>query len=538
MNFNVLMRNLLGDLKLSDSKTLQLKEGQIVRGLVLQLLDNQEALIQINGVQLKAKLEITLTQGDYKLLQVQPKTSDGLLHLKPVEHSVFPIEKKSISELLNGFNLKNTTFNRELIQTLHKEGIPLIKENITQFQSIIPSSEDHNLIQKSLQSAMFLYNKGLPITETTMKAIRQIQHGKPLHELIHQLNKSVAEWVKPALQQLKVEPQHQTDLFAKSNPNSINQTNISTLSNETNTFYLKLLDKLQNMMKSIMVQQQSNKNFEITESSQKMNMVNPASHQPEINIKGNVQRTEPLSSYFNVGHITPQEGQLNENWITRFIKNLGLDYEKQLVNSFKSFEFASNKMNQPIMNFATLSDLEAPKDFQNLKSLMLQLLSVDDLPSHIKEQSQQLLNHITGQQLFLSSNRSDVITHFTIFIPIYNDNGDQTSSVSIQSRRNKKGEIDVNNCSLWFDLNMKTLGETLIDIQVVSNMVSIRIHNDHSKTEELIETGIVKPIIEGLGFRFLSLKHLPFPEKQGKLNVRHSPNDYIYSAYKGVDVRV
>ncbi|NDI33409.1 hypothetical protein [Chengkuizengella sediminis] len=546
MNFNVLMRNLLGDLKLSDTKTLQLKEGQIVKGLVLQLLNNQEALIQINGVQLKAKLEIALSQGDHKLLQVQPKTSDGLLLLKPVEQSVLPIAKESVPELLNVFNLKNTPSNRELIQTLHKEEIPLTKENLTKFQSIIPLTKDRNLIQKSLQSGIFLLNKGLPITETTMEAIRQIQQGKPLHELINQLYKSVTEWVKSALQQVK-EPQPQTDLIAKFNPSHHDQSNLSKLSNESKTVSLKLLDNL-HMMKSLMFQFQTsvemntqskmnikttldNEHVRFTKNVQRIDSENPVSHQQSTDLSNEQQTNRPVAQM-------TQDGQMKENWISRFIKNLGLDYEKQLVNSFKSFEFTSNKMNQPIMNIATLSDLETSMEFQNLKSLMLQLLSVDDLPSHIKEQSQQLLNHITGQQLFLSSNRTDVITHFTIFIPIYNDSGDQTSSISIQSRRNKKGEIDVNNCSLWFDLNMKTLGETLIDIQVVSNMVSIQIHNDHSKTEELIETGIVKLIIEGLGFRFLSLKHLPIPEKQGKLNVRHSPNDYVSSSYKGVDVRV
>ncbi|NBI29559.1 hypothetical protein [Chengkuizengella marina] len=558
MNLSVLMRNFLGDFKISDSKTLQLKEGQIVKGLVLQLLNNQEALIQINGIQLKAKLEIALSPGDHKLLQVQPKTPGGLLLLKSVEQSVFPNANESVTQLLNVLNIKNTTLNRELIQTLHKEEIPLTKENITQFQSIISSSKDRNLIKKSLQSAIFLFNRGLPMTETTMEAIRQIQHGKPLHELIHQLYKSVAEF-KSNLQTIK-EPKLQADLLVKSNLNPNNQSNVSVISNQPNMVSLKLLVKLQNMMKSIMVQQEiseviksnntqspdDNKNFGITKPVQKMNAENPVFHQSEIN----VQRTELSSLYFNkqksaelsnqqrpVGYMT-QDSQLNENWIARFINSLGLDYEKQLVNSIKTFEFISNKMNQSVMKNASLFDLETSNNFQNLKGLMLQLLSADDLPNHIKEQSLQLLNHITGQQLFLTSNRSDITTHFTIFIPIYNDSGGQTSSVNIQSRYNKNGELDVNHCSLWFDLNMKTLGETLIDVQVVSNMVSIQIHNDHPKTKELIDSGIVKPIIESLGFQFLSLKHFPIPEKQGKSSERHNTRDYINSAYKGVDVRV
>ncbi|MDT2261420.1 hypothetical protein P7H06_20605 [Paenibacillus larvae] len=63
MNISGLVRAALGDMRGSEAKTVELKTGQVVRGVVLELLDAQDAILSINGVQLRAKLETPLTQG-------------------------------------------------------------------------------------------------------------------------------------------------------------------------------------------------------------------------------------------------------------------------------------------------------------------------------------------------------------------------------------------------------------------------------------------------------------------------------------------
>ncbi|KIL36561.1 hypothetical protein SD70_31470 [Gordoniibacillus kamchatkensis] len=57
MNISGLLRSLLGDARPADAKTLELKVGQIVKGIVLQLFSEQDALVNINGVQVRAKRE-------------------------------------------------------------------------------------------------------------------------------------------------------------------------------------------------------------------------------------------------------------------------------------------------------------------------------------------------------------------------------------------------------------------------------------------------------------------------------------------------
>ena len=104
LNISGLIRSLVGDLTASESKVLELKVGQIVKGVVLQLLSDQEALINIGGMQVRAKLETPLKQGDVTMLQVQPESNGGQILLKPLMASDVQIADDSLSELLKAFH--------------------------------------------------------------------------------------------------------------------------------------------------------------------------------------------------------------------------------------------------------------------------------------------------------------------------------------------------------------------------------------------------------------------------------------------------
>lgn len=61
MNIGTLIRGLLGDNKPGAAKSLELKEGQVVRGVVLSVSDSgKEAVVQIQGTPVRAELETPL----------------------------------------------------------------------------------------------------------------------------------------------------------------------------------------------------------------------------------------------------------------------------------------------------------------------------------------------------------------------------------------------------------------------------------------------------------------------------------------------
>ncbi|QYR19794.1 flagellar hook-length control protein FliK [Paenibacillus sp. sptzw28] len=186
----------------------------------------------------------------------------------------------------------------------------------------------------------------------------------------------------------------------------------------------------------------------------------------------------------------------------------------------------------------------------SLKSALMTLASSDDVPQALRDTAQQLVQHITGQQLLLTPERTNTpFTHVTMFIPLQGPDGGQTASVHIQTRRGRKGELDGNNCRLLFDLRMKTLGETVVDVNVVDKIVSLNLWNDHPAISELLEASRseMNEALQNAGFQLLSLRSTPMPDrradspggpeiKPGGPSPAHP--DWSTKRYKGVDFRV
>ncbi|MFS0727819.1 hypothetical protein [Paenibacillus sp. 1P07SE] len=189
---------------------------------------------------------------------------------------------------------------------------------------------------------------------------------------------------------------------------------------------------------------------------------------------------------------------------------------------------------------------------ESLKGALLQLAAREDAPPALREAAQQLLQQITGQQLLLSAERgSAMMSHLSIFIPLHGQDGSQTASVHVQTRRGRKGEIDAANCRLLFDLQMKQLGDTLVDVQVVDKIVSLTIWNDHPAIGPLLETsrGEVAEAMGRSGYQLLTLRSTPLPTtvdreaaatRKGALAGSELLPDHAGFAgkpYRGVDLR-
>ncbi|UUZ95741.1 hypothetical protein LJK87_15740 [Paenibacillus sp. P25] len=111
--------------------------------------------------------------------------------------------------------------------------------------------------------------------------------------------------------------------------------------------------------------------------------------------------------------------------------------------------------------------------------------------------------------------------------------------------------MDASNCHLVFDLQMKSLGNTLLDVQVVNRIVSLHVRNDLPFTAELLESrkDEITEALASIGYQFLSMKCSPYPvlqlagaekslEGTGGQAAAALPSAYVQKPYKGVDIRV
>ncbi|EXX92342.1 hypothetical protein BG52_13470, partial [Paenibacillus darwinianus] len=198
-----------------------------------------------------------------------------------------------------------------------------------------------------------------------------------------------------------------------------------------------------------------------------------------------------------------------------------------------------------------MSDPLKPAAAESLKSALMSLASAEDVPAAARETAQQLVQQITGQQLMLSPERNgQLLSQMTLFIPFQGPDGGQTASVHIQARRGRKGELDADNCRLLFDLKMKRLGDTIVDVQVMSKIVSLNVWNDHPAVGAMMEgaRSELNGALAGAGFQLLSLNVKPIPRpavgKQeetvsagGGARLAGTASAYSSKPYKGVDYR-
>jgi hypothetical protein len=626
VNISQIMRSLIGDVRASDAKTLELKVGQVVKGMVLQILANQEAMVNIDGILVKAKLESPLNQGQMTMLQVQPESANGQIVLKPMGSSQVQIANESLADLLKGFGLKDQPANRQLLQQMHQEGIPLNKENVKQL-SVISSAKGPEQIPSNqwIQSGVLAFQRGLPLTEPTLRAMHQVLFGQPVHQLTGQLQEQAEVWLQKnadtasvavirgvtqlqaGLQQLQtlgmqglVPADTESAMPNKPTTQTTQMTQMTQMTQITQTTanvpgsvqpQKNAADLGKSITAPITVQASAAQSLTSNSSAQQplpagqplstdrpsvvsmpvnMNQTIQGSTtilpQAIVNTKNTSNQAESNQPAANTNHNTNEKGSSgavqpanvaaaepvtqiqSDTWISRLLKLMGIEHEQGL-GKLPDKPLAGGTINPLLEQVPQEANRPTqPSPLDNLKNILMQLQSAGDIPPAMKENMQQLLQQITGQQLFMTADRSAHFSHITLFIPLQDENGEQTAAINIQSRKGKRGEIDASNCHLLFDLSMKSLGNTLVDVQVVNKIVSLRVHNDHPMISELLTSGReqIALAMQQTGYQLSSLTAIPYPDKEAaaaganQTNSARGAVNSMYGAktYKGVDIRV
>lgn len=688
------IKGMLGDAVSNDVRTLELKIGQVVRGVVLQHYDNNEALVNINGVQVRAKLEAPLMEGQAALMQVQPDSKGASIILRQVDPTALGLNDP-MKDILKAMSLPDKAWANDIVNDLRREGFPLNKETAAAFQKaaqLIPPGVSQ---EEWMQAAATAFKRGLPMTQATVSAMQQLQSGTPLHGLMEQLkgqlssllqgntngqsvqsmtllnqlfsmldegsslmnsliNKgssllSQAQANSSSGQQLTngMIPNHamhnssgngaaneqqahgQQQLSSSATATGNNGSNtVATLLKWLGVNHEALLGKqvlnvgtqganyaanngqgqgsmqgqvvASNQAQPITAQQLTNslanqlQNNQLTAPNQQsvtpqttqattQGNSQPASattmlsnqaatgafrsridtqagvnaaqtNQPTSTLHTNASQAQQSTSLI---HNADQTQQINPNQETpsqqqtQLHAQVGLNSQSTVAQQLTQLH-ANNGDNQfsPNANHASNVVTSISSQTESLKSLILQVVNNGDTPQSIKETAQQLLSAITGQQLMLSTERNhSVFSHVTMYIPLQDKNGSQTATVHIQTRRDRKGELDSENCRIVFDLNMNQLGTTLVDVNITNKIVSLNLWNDHPVIGNIVET--MKPeISEALyqtGYMLSSVRATPIPTYSDENNQELQVNkmmlppdvDQINSTrYKGVDFKI
>ncbi|MGQ3481953.1 DNA ligase, partial [Paenibacillus sp. TY11] len=189
MNIGTVFRGLLGDVKAGEAKKLDMQPGQVVRGVVLKVSeDGGEAVLQIQGSQVRAKLETPLQPGQTTMFQVQPASPSGMTVLKPLNDVANTVQQTvALTDVLESVGLPDTAQNRELIQAMQKNGVPLTSENAASLREAMAKQSGNVQLGTFVQAAAVAFQRGLPLTAESINGLRQAMFGPPLNDLLSSL---------------------------------------------------------------------------------------------------------------------------------------------------------------------------------------------------------------------------------------------------------------------------------------------------------------------------------------------------------------
>ncbi|WIV20760.1 hypothetical protein QPK24_08825 [Paenibacillus polygoni] len=244
---------------------------------------------------------------------------------------------------------------------------------------------------------------------------------------------------------------------------------------------------------------------------------------------------------------TPQQGQgadvqpapghtpaaaSDDSWVGRVLKLLGAEHEQQTLRG--------------TLPSPAQSGVAAAEQADTLKGLLLQAEASVELPPAVKETAGQLVHLLTGHQLLMNTDRTAPFAQMNWFIPLTGADGQLTANVQIESRRGPRGELDASHCRIWFDLNMKQLGPTLIDMQVVGKVISLHIRTDNELSARIFEEGHdqIGSLLENTGYQ-LSVFRSEVATRESFTSgnesgppPKHLLDTYVPDSYKGVDLRI
>ncbi|MED1872989.1 hypothetical protein [Brevibacillus borstelensis] len=162
-----------------------------------------------------------------------------------------------------------------------------------------------------------------------------------------------------------------------------------------------------------------------------------------------------------------------------FFRSMGLNYDSEVA------QFLSSGQSQQ----GGHEDLH-----KNLKAALLQLSKAEEgqsLPNHGNHSVEQALQNVTGQQLLSKSEAGTHLQSMFFQLPLLLENGLENLKLYVNSK-NEGQKVDWENCSLYFLIETKKLGQTGIHISAVDRNLSITIKNDQPRIKERLEPLVAK----------------------------------------------
>lgn len=202
-----------------------------------------------------------------------------------------------------------------------------------------------------------------------------------------------------------------------------------------------------------------------------------------------------------------------EHAMKTVLKNLGISYEATLGNKSADLQMIAHQ----------------------LKPQLHTLLQETNMTPQLKEAAEMLMTRMNGMQL--SSGENGHQHQLIMQVPLEFFGKRMDATLQWNGRMKDDGKIDANYARVLFYLQMASMQETVIDMQVQNRVVTVTVFNEHLEIQSLAEP--LKAALKiGLAEKNYQLSGIFMKQFDKGQAVKNSPVVEQQEEQSGVDIRV
>ncbi|XRD25900.1 hypothetical protein AABM34_05260 [Lysinibacillus fusiformis] len=202
-----------------------------------------------------------------------------------------------------------------------------------------------------------------------------------------------------------------------------------------------------------------------------------------------------------------------EHAMKTVLKNLGISYEATLGNKSADLQMIAHQ----------------------LKPQLHTLLQETNMTPQLKEAAEMLMTRMNGMQL--SSGENGHQHQLIMQVPLEFFGKRMDATLQWNGRMKDDGKIDANYARVLFYLQMASMQETVIDMQVQNRVVTVTVFNENSQIQSLAEP--LKAALKiGLAEKNYQLSGVFMKQFDEDLAVKNGPVVEQQEEQSGVDIRV
>ncbi|WP_152656409.1 hypothetical protein [Oceanobacillus sp. CFH 90083] len=525
-----------------------LKTGDVLQGTVKQLYANNRAAIQIQGNQIIAQLEASLSVGGRYFFQVT--SNEGKMPELKVMTGAQRNGQQLISSLLEQLGIKENKLTSQLVHALVREQVPMQRSDLMQAIQYI---RDNKLSQQQAQPVLIqLMKMRIPITQASFQAVQAIQNGNISNSLAS-LDRSLPPGQQPMLQVmlehiLRGFPSEQGAVRAVLTADAQAARPVLFPLLQNLGFVSKALDKpgwtnvLQQWNPPAPQSQGAvtapfTSSFEGVKEQLQAILRNQKQLMAEAKMlhgamlqgsstaalsKTNLTAEFPQYSFNNAAIM-----QESESAVRPLLEALREPKNYQALERLINIWTASNENNvnnpkelflhqlQWVLRDAGLNAESSLKtdnvNAMQFKHLLLEMLQNSGLAG--RENAQQVVHILNGMQLN-NLNDSSYFIQANIQIPSQKLGLSKDINLHFEGKKTADGSIDPEHCRIIFDLQLHRMKETIVDLHVQKKSLFITIYNDQATTPMLVDKfrPNLQEALEKMNYQVSSITCKPYTE--------------------------